>query len=181
MQQGIFSQSQFSVQTLLQCPYTPVCNCTHYICVHAKDPIVHVRVQWIMETLKHPACTLCWVARLCCSWLSQGNFSWEKPHWDNTVAKSIVAKSKVKKEWWVCIAPVQSLEGRVDTCEMLKHQFLEKIWATMPEIDLFSLTYSESKWVFTSQQSVLTSWTHHGPCLPVPLCTAGPHLPHRTQ
>ena len=43
-----------------------------YICVHVKDPVVHVRVRWIMETLKHPACTLGWVARLCCSWLSPG-------------------------------------------------------------------------------------------------------------
>ena len=28
------------------------------ICVHVKDPVVHVRVWWIMETLKHPACTI---------------------------------------------------------------------------------------------------------------------------
>ena len=32
--------------------------------IHAKDPVVHVRVWWIMETLKHPACTVGWVARL---------------------------------------------------------------------------------------------------------------------
>ena len=25
-----------------------------YICAHVKDPVVHVRVRWIMETLKHP-------------------------------------------------------------------------------------------------------------------------------
>ena len=43
-----------------------------YICAHVKDPVFHVRVRWIMETLKHPACTVGWVARLCCSWLSQG-------------------------------------------------------------------------------------------------------------
>ena len=24
--------------------------------MHVKDPVVHVRVGWIMETLKHPAC-----------------------------------------------------------------------------------------------------------------------------
>ena len=41
-----------------------------YICAHVKDPVVHVRVRWIMEALKHPACTLGGVARLCCSWLS---------------------------------------------------------------------------------------------------------------
>ena len=44
-----------------------------YIYAHVKDPVVHVRVRWIMVTLKHPACTVCWVARLCRSWLSPGN------------------------------------------------------------------------------------------------------------
>ena len=43
-----------------------------YSCAHVKDPVVHVRVKWIMETLKHPACTIAWVARLCRSWLSPG-------------------------------------------------------------------------------------------------------------
>ena len=38
--------------------------------VHVKDPVVHVRVRWIMETLNHPACTLGCIARLCRSWLS---------------------------------------------------------------------------------------------------------------
>ena len=57
-----FSPSQLSVQTLLWCPYTPVRNCMRYICVHVKDPVVHVRVLWIMGTLKHPACILGWVA-----------------------------------------------------------------------------------------------------------------------
>ena len=42
------------------------------ICAHVKDPVVHVRLRWIMETLKHPACTVGWVARLCRSWLSLG-------------------------------------------------------------------------------------------------------------
>ena len=39
---------------------------------HVKDPVVHVRVQWIVETLKHPACTVGWVARLCRIWVSPG-------------------------------------------------------------------------------------------------------------
>ena len=63
-----------------------------YICAYVKDPVVHVRVQWIMETLKHPACTVSRVARLCRSWLSPGegnpNFPWQKSHRDNTVVKS---------------------------------------------------------------------------------------------
>ena len=43
-----------------------------YICAHVKDPVVHVRLWSIMETLKQPACTVGWVARLCRSWLSPG-------------------------------------------------------------------------------------------------------------
>ena len=43
-----------------------------YICVHVKKPLVQVRVRWIMEILKHTACTLGWAARLCRSWLSPG-------------------------------------------------------------------------------------------------------------
>ena len=42
------------------------------ICAHVKDHVVHVRVRWSTETLKHPACTVGWVARLCPSWLSPG-------------------------------------------------------------------------------------------------------------
>ena len=42
---------------------TPLCVITwFYICVHVKDPVVHVRIPWIMETLKHQACTIRWVA-----------------------------------------------------------------------------------------------------------------------
>ena len=60
--------------------------------------IVHVRVWWIMETLKHPACTIGWIARL--SQLAfpkerNLNFSWEKSHWDNAMDK----KNKKKKRF----------------------------------------------------------------------------------
>ena len=50
---------------------TPLCAiaCIN-ICAHAKNPaVVHIRVRWIMETIKHPAGTVAWVARLCRSWL----------------------------------------------------------------------------------------------------------------
>ena len=60
--------------------HTPPCANAHiYICVHIKDPVIHVRVQWIMETLKHPACTTGWVAWLCHSWLSPGKATQVSP------------------------------------------------------------------------------------------------------
>ena len=40
------------------------------ICAHVKDHVVNVRVRLIVETLKHLACTVGWVARLYRSWLS---------------------------------------------------------------------------------------------------------------
>ena len=66
---GFFSESSFSADSL-RCIRTPPCAITRIkICAHVKDPVVHVRLRWIMETLKHPACTEGWVARLCRSWL----------------------------------------------------------------------------------------------------------------
>ena len=52
------------VQTLLQSPDTPVSTAYINICVHVKDPVVLVRVWWIIETLKHPACTVGWAVGL---------------------------------------------------------------------------------------------------------------------
>ena len=66
---GFFYQSTFSA--LSYGVRTPMCAiaCVD-ICAHAKDPVVHVRVRRITETLKHPACTVGWVARLSRNWLS---------------------------------------------------------------------------------------------------------------
>ena len=72
---GFFSQSQLSVQTLLRCMYTPVRNRMYLQMCSLKDPVVHVRVWWILETLKRPACTIGWIARLSRSWLSPGKAS----------------------------------------------------------------------------------------------------------
>ena len=52
---------------------TPLCAIAFiYIRVHVKDPVVHVGVQRIMETLKHPACAVGWVVQLFHSCLSLG-------------------------------------------------------------------------------------------------------------
>ena len=50
-------------------PYAITCI---NICAHVKDHVVRIRVRRVMETLKHSACTVGWVARLCHSWLSLG-------------------------------------------------------------------------------------------------------------
>ena len=90
--QGIFLPLNFHCRLSYGVCTTPVCNNMYlHICAHVKDPVVHVWVRWIMEILKHPACTIGWAVRLCRSWLSLGkgnsNFPWERSHWDNTVIK----------------------------------------------------------------------------------------------
>ena len=56
------SQSPLSLQTFLSVSEHPPCaNAGINICVPIKDLVAHVRVRWIMETLKHPACTVGWV------------------------------------------------------------------------------------------------------------------------
>ena len=68
---GFFSQSKLSMQTLTVFVHPRVQSHT-LSPAYVKDFVVHVRVWWIMETLKHQACTVGRVARLCRSWLSPG-------------------------------------------------------------------------------------------------------------
>ena len=67
---GFFSQSTFSADSLYDVRAPPCVTACIKIYAHVKDPVVHVRVRWIMEALKRPACTVGWVARLCRCWLS---------------------------------------------------------------------------------------------------------------
>ena len=93
---GFFSQSRLSVQTLLHVSVHPPCAIACFkICAHIKDTIVHVRVWWITQTLKHPACTEGWATLLCHRWLSPGKAT-RMSHWDSTVVKSMW-KKKFKK------------------------------------------------------------------------------------
>ena len=63
-------ESTFSADSLAVSVHLPCAFACFFICVHVKDPVVLARVRWIMETLKHSACTVGLVAQLCCSWLS---------------------------------------------------------------------------------------------------------------
>ena len=58
MQQGIFlPESTFSADSVTA-SIKPHAQSHAFISAHVKDPVVHVGVQWIMETLKHPASRL---------------------------------------------------------------------------------------------------------------------------
>ena len=72
VQQGIFlPESTFSADSFMVSVH-PRVQSRSFICAHVKDPVVHVRVQRITETLKHPACTVGWVARLFAAGFHQG-------------------------------------------------------------------------------------------------------------
>ena len=58
---GYFSQSPFrAVSHDVHTPQQAIA-CIYFY-AYVKDPIVYVRIWWIMETLKHKACTIGWVA-----------------------------------------------------------------------------------------------------------------------
>ena len=90
--EGFFFQSQLSVYTLLRVSVQPPCAvaCMN-ICAHVKDPVVHVRVRWIMGTLKTPSMHL----RLGSATLSHPaypgesnpNFPSDESKWDETAVK----------------------------------------------------------------------------------------------
>ena len=93
----------FSATVNFQCRFsygvrTPPCAIACiYISAHVKYPVVHIRVRRIMETLKHQAYTVGWVAHsVAAGFPREGNpnFPWEKFHWDNTFVNS---KVKVKR------------------------------------------------------------------------------------
>ena len=96
MQQGIFlPESPFSADSLMVSP--PHAIACIYICVSVKDPVIHVRVWWIMETLEHPAYTRGWVAQLCHSWLSLGKATWISHGRNSTGTIRLQKVSKKKK------------------------------------------------------------------------------------
>ena len=78
----------------------PVCRHMHQDrnYTHVKDTVVSVRVRWIKETIKHPACTAGGVAQLCRSWLSPGKAT-RISHGKNLVrTMHLLETSKKEKE-----------------------------------------------------------------------------------
>ena len=98
----------FSPRVNFQCRFfygvrTPPCaSACINICGHVKDPVVHVRVRLMKETLKHPSmhrrvgsATL---SQLAFPWESNPNFAWGKSKWGNTVVKNTHKKTRAKKQ-----------------------------------------------------------------------------------
>ena len=104
MRQRIFSQCQLSVQTLSYSIRTPPCAIAYInVCAHDKDPVVHVRDQWIVET---PSLHRRFgSATLFRSWLYLGennsNFPLEKSQRDNTVVKKEYSKYITMKQTFI--------------------------------------------------------------------------------
>ena len=83
MQQGIFLPEWTFCVDCLTFVHTSSCAiaCVN-ISANVKDPVVPVWVWLIMETQRHPACTLGWVVWLCHSWFSSGKAT-QISHWRN--------------------------------------------------------------------------------------------------
>ena len=97
---GFFFQDQLSVQTLLPCVRTPpyAVACTN-VRAHVKDPVVHVRVRWIIDTVKHPVCCRRWLYAGKASRISRGRNpngkiqSLKKNQWGGPDLTSAVGKT----------------------------------------------------------------------------------------
>ena len=70
MRQGIFLPESTFSENSLSVSVHPRGRSHALTYVHVKDPVVHIKGRGITETLKHPACTVGWVARLFRGWLS---------------------------------------------------------------------------------------------------------------
>ena len=103
--QGIFlPESTFSADSLTV-SVKPSCAiaCIH-IYAHVKDPVVHVRVRWIMETLKtssmHRRLGSATLSQLASPGESNPDFPWEKSEWDNTVRnKNMILMNPEGRHW----------------------------------------------------------------------------------
>ena len=85
---GFFSQSQLYSADSLMCVRTLPCAVAWInICAHVKDPVVHVRFLWIMETLKHPTCTARGIPR------GKGKAT-RMSHWKNKCDNTVVERKK---------------------------------------------------------------------------------------
>ena len=58
VRRGIFLPVNFQCRLSYGVRTPPCATACINICAHVKDPVVRVRVRWIMETLKYPACTV---------------------------------------------------------------------------------------------------------------------------
>ena len=125
LRQGFFPESFFSVDSLTVSVHSHIyaIACTY---AHVIDLVVDVRARWIMEKLKHSACSAGWVARLCCNWLSPGKatriFQREIPLGRYGCKKFFLKKKKRKKRWmptkvkWSLATVIIDLTRDCDTC-----------------------------------------------------------------
>ena len=146
-----FSPSQLSVQTLLWCPYTPMCSHMYlHLCAcwrscspcqssvdygNTKIPSMHLRLgSATLSQLAFPG---------------EGNlnFPWEKSHWDNAGVK------KKKKRRIFFLKGFHLREGGRN--QSIQRKNPQQVWKEVPHI-----TLSETELCLLSQK-----WNFHYPAL----------------
>ena len=89
---GFSSQSQLSAQTLLRCPYTPVCGRMHsLLCARRRScSLCQGSVDYGNTKTPgiHRGLGSATLSQLAFPWESNPNFRWEKSHWGNTLVES---------------------------------------------------------------------------------------------
>ena len=83
--------------------------------------VVHVKSLVDYGNTKTPACTLGWVARLCCSWLSLGKANLIS-HWDNTVVKSDNEKKVLGLDSLISSSTCLEWPGECNSAALTSHQ-----------------------------------------------------------
>ena len=101
-----------------------------------KDPLVYARVWWIMETQKHFACVIGWVAQLCHSWLCLEKMT-QISQWDKFLFKARSFKNTTPELWDDLPKSIQEAESTKSFRSCLKTSFIVLTFFASP----FSLFY----------------------------------------
>ena len=109
---GFTSQSQLSHRLTFSVPTPPCAIACINICTQVKDPVVHVRIWWILATHKYPACTR--VTNLWTWWSWSFNWMNKKKMPETTVIENGVYKLllnlKPRKAALCCLLQVVTRE-----------------------------------------------------------------------
>ena len=98
---GFFFQNQISMRTLLRVSIHPHVQLHALTSVCTLKILLSMSVWWIMETLKHPACTVALLLQLAFPREKNPNFPWENAHCGNAAVRSKVKKdSSIKTISW---------------------------------------------------------------------------------
>ena len=148
---GFFFQSQLSMQTLMVSVHPRVQS--HALTSGRTLMILLFMsgVQWVMETLKHPACTVGWVAWLCRSWLSPGKATRishaRTPTGVSTVVTNSIWRAK-PEEWPPWLSHRLKCGNRAERLADSEQNLQIRYWRTFAEDEGYQLRSDEGNLMY---------------------------------